>query len=118
MPGINPASMIININISVLFVKTKCMILVTLYISECPSILIPHEAKRICQAVAPCLGVTCCQELDLIITKIRTPLKYFVDPCNMVLFVGLGSWELNVTLASYTWGEEKVIMIGDAIEIR
>ncbi|XP_072033125.1 uncharacterized protein [Amphiura filiformis] len=85
----------------------------------CPSIVIPKTTDAsVCQASSSCLGVTCCIELDLIVTRIRTHAWILDKPCNLVMAIGLGTWKYNISLVSYSWGENETLSIGDAVKIR
>ncbi|XP_072048756.1 uncharacterized protein [Amphiura filiformis] len=85
----------------------------------CPAVTVPLTPNSLsCYPASTCLGVTCCVDLDLVITKLQTKAWIILDPCQFTLSIGLGMWELNITLVEYAFGQEKTEMIGDVIEFR
>ena len=71
-----------------------------------------------CQLDPLCLGIQCCLSMDFRIAHITAKTWLLFDACDYELSIGLGSWYLNISLFSYSWGMEDVRSIGNALNVR
>ena len=50
-------------------------------------------------------------------TTIATRTWFLLDLCDYQLSIGLGSWYLNISLYSYSFGVEEMKSIGEALNV-
>ncbi|XP_022103294.1 uncharacterized protein LOC110986022 [Acanthaster planci] len=86
--------------------------------NKCPLLRLPPPTSFLtCTVDDRCLGLTCCASLDLIFTQLSTTVSAALDPCELKLTVGLGSWSKNVTIFEYDWGANRVLDLSDSVHI-
>ncbi len=63
------------------------------------------------------LEFRCCVDIDLKALNVSVEVSFIVDPCNSVVSVGFGNWNLNMSLLVYHWNTEEIMAIGNALTI-
>ena len=65
-----------------------------------------------------CLSFECCVDLDLTVIQRSVSVALVMDFCNFEISVTFGEWKYDTTLFSYNWGEEEILVVGNAVEFR
>lgn len=69
-----------------------------------------------CHLFEFCTGVRCCSDLALLGRSINSWL--ILDHCNYKLSVGFEKFSVNVSLHTYSFGEEQTIDVNGVVRLR
>ncbi|XP_066300826.1 uncharacterized protein [Branchiostoma lanceolatum] len=82
---------------------------------NCPANLptLPNTAG--CTVHEGCMGMDCCIALDIKITTIVATAFFDFDACNYTLSVGIGNWQYDYSIFTYSWGKEETLEVGEML---
>ena len=69
-----------------------------------------------CHLYEFCTGVRCCTEVPILGRSINSWLM--LDHCNYKLSVGFEKFSVNVSLSTYTFGEEQLLDVNGVLRLR
>ena len=85
----------------------------------CPSLHLPSSSDiGTCHSTDKCSGISCCVTMDVEVTQLSVNAWLSVDPCDLRLSVGLGSWTISSVLSDDDLGVENKHSIGNTLKIR
>ncbi|KAI8485717.1 hypothetical protein Bbelb_365510, partial [Branchiostoma belcheri] len=82
---------------------------------NCPVTLptLPNAAG--CTVHEHCLGMDCCITLDIKVATIVSVAFVDFDSCNYTLSVGIGNWQYDYSIFTYSWGKEETLEVGEML---
>ncbi|XP_064646638.1 uncharacterized protein LOC135499666 isoform X2 [Lineus longissimus] len=86
--------------------------------TSCTGVSLPTFTQNHCQLKSNCLGIECCFEYDLHVSKVKMSFYFYFDQCKNELHFGLENKAYVVPLGVDVDGKQKVKAIGSMLSVK